>query len=117
MQEDQLKKDNRIIMKSKEIIQKNYQQNITLHTVAAQVNLNPNYFSNYFKQETGKNFLEYLLEVRIQAAKKLLSEPDVKVYEIGYLVGYENPSSFNRAFKNVTGSTPSDYRKTRNLTP
>ncbi|CAN7250384.1 response regulator [Paenibacillus sp. LjRoot153] len=113
MQEEQLKKDNRIIMKSKEIIQKNYQQNITLQTVAAQVNLNPNYFSNYFKQETGKNFLEYLLEVRIQAAKKLLAEPDVKVYEIGYLVGYENPSSFNRAFKNVTGSTPSDYRKLR----
>ncbi|UJF31758.1 response regulator transcription factor [Paenibacillus hexagrammi] len=115
MQEEQLKKDNRIIMKSKEIIQKNYQHNITLQTVAAQVNLNPNYFSNYFKQETGRNFLEYLLEVRIQAAKKLLAEPDVKVYEVGYLVGYENPSSFNRAFKNVTGTTPSEYRKTRNL--
>ncbi|WP_426452100.1 response regulator [Paenibacillus sp. S-38] len=111
MQADRAKKDSPVIASAKEYIRRNYQQQMNLQTVAAQVNLNPNYFSNYFKQETGMNFLEYLLDVRIQAAKKLLEEPDVKVYEVGYLVGYDNPSSFNRAFKNVTGVTPSDYRK------
>ncbi|AFH60726.1 response regulator [Paenibacillus caseinilyticus] len=111
MQAHHAKKDSPVIASAKEYIRKNYAQNINLQTVAAQVHLNPNYFSNVFKQETGMNFLEYLLGIRIAAAKKLLEEPDVKVYEVGYLVGYDNPSSFNRAFKNVTGLTPSEYRK------
>ncbi|MCZ8520863.1 MULTISPECIES: response regulator transcription factor [Paenibacillus] len=104
-------KDNPVIASAKEFIRQHYRQNINLQTVAEQVHLNPNYFSNFFKQETGVNFLEYLLEIRMEAAKTLLGEPDVKIYEIGYLVGYDNPSSFNRAFKNVTGLTPSEYRK------
>jgi two-component system response regulator YesN len=108
---DREKRENKIVARAKEYIDRHFQQNINLAIVAEHVNLNPNYFSEYFKHTTGKNFIDYLIERRIEAAKKLLGEHDVKIYDVGYLVGYNNASSFNRAFKNVVGITPAEYKK------
>lgn len=100
-----------IIEAVKEHIKTCYHEDISLKDLAVHVHMNPNYLSELFKNETGKNVIEYLTEVRMTMAKKLLSDPQAKVYEVGYMVGYNEPVSFNRAFKRVVGVTPKEYRK------
>lgn len=103
-------KTRKIPEKAKEYIKMHYKENITLKSVADHVYLNSSYFSELFKNETGKNFIDYLIETRINEAKKLLEMPDIKVYEVGEKVGYEDPVSFNRAFKKIVGISPNEYR-------
>ena len=69
------------------------------------------YFSQIFKEETGKTFVEYLTEVRMDKAKELLRSTDRMLYEIAEQVGYENPAYFTVAFKKQVGLSPRDYRK------
>jgi len=77
----------RIIQKAREFINSNYHDSgISLHTVAAVVNLSPNHFSTIFSQETGETFIEYLTRVRIENAKKLLTEGKMKTTDIAYAV-------------------------------
>lgn len=99
----------KIIEKAKEFINKNYRKEITLKDVADYVYLNPNYFSELFKNEVGKNFIEYLIETRINASKELLKSGSLKVYEIAEAVGYKEAVSFSRAFKKVVGVSPKEY--------
>lgn len=107
---DRSYKTRKITEKAKEFIKMHFNENIALKTVADHVYLNPNYFSELFKNETGKNFVDYLIETRITMAKKLLAMPEIKVYEVGEKVGYEDPVSFNRAFKKIVGISPNEYR-------
>jgi two-component system response regulator YesN len=104
-------KSKRIIDISRDYIQKHYNEDISLKTIADLVHLNPNYFSEYFKNEIGKNFYCFVTETKINIAKKLLINPEIRVYEVGQLVGYNEPVSFNRAFKRVEGVSPAEYRK------
>lgn len=104
-------KSARVIEGAKAFIQSRYTESISLKDVASFVNLNPNYFSEFFKNETGRNFVDFLIETRLEEAKRLLSETDTKVYEIATRVGYEDVASFNRAFKRVMGISPLEYRK------
>lgn len=67
--------------------------------------------SKLFKEEFGENFVEFLIGLRIRQAKHLLLSTEKPLTEIGAEVGYYNYNSFNRAFKNVEGLSPSDYRK------
>lgn len=101
---------NRAIEIAKAHIAKNYFMDLTLKTLADLVYLNPNYFSELFKSSTGKNFVDYLTETRIEAAKKLLADAELKIYQVASLVGYQETVSLNRAFKKVTGITPGEYR-------
>lgn len=101
-----------IVMKAIEFIDKNYANNtISLEMVADAVGKNPSYLSNLFKLETGKNFSEYLRELRIEKAIEMLSDVSYKVYEIAEMVGYADVSSFAKAFKRHTGLRPGEYRK------
>jgi two-component system response regulator YesN len=97
---------------AKKYIAENFKETISLNDVADYVELNPSYFSNLFKTEVGINFSDYLLEVRMQAARKLLRDSTIKVYEIGSMVGYEDAVSFGRAFKKKIGMSPKEYRNT-----
>lgn len=99
----------KVIELAKDFIKENYQTNITLVDVASQVYLNPNYFSELFKKNTGKNFVEYLVEVRVSKARELLKMPGIKIYEVANQVGYKEHVSFNRAFKRVVGMSPKEY--------
>jgi two-component system response regulator YesN len=96
---------------AKEYIKKHFDEDISLKTVADIVFMNPSYFSELFKNETGKNFIDFLIDTRIAAAKTYLTKPEIKIYEIGQLVGYDEPVSFNRTFKKVVGVSPLQYRK------
>ena len=79
--------------------------------VSNDVSMNYFVFSLTFKEYTGQNFVNYLKELRLKEAKKLLDETDKKVIEISTLVGYENEKHFMKTFKSIYGVTPSEYRK------
>jgi two-component system response regulator YesN len=82
-------------------------ENIALDQLAATLHMNATYFSAVFKQWTNTTFREYLRSVRIRQGIRLIETEDLKLYEIAERVGYQNASHFNRAFKTVTGVTPS----------
>lgn len=103
--------DNAIIKKAYEYINKYYQENITLADIAQYVGMNPSALCRYFKKHTGKTLFEYLSEIRISYAAKLLMNKHINISQIAYDCGYNNLSNFNRQFKAVTGKTPTDYCK------
>lgn len=84
---------------------------LSLEEAAAVACMSPCYFAVIFKQETGRTFNRYLTDLRINKAKDLILYTDLKSYEIGPKVGYDNPSYFSTVFKKNTGMSPSEYRK------
>lgn len=86
---------------------------ITLQEVAAKVHLNPSYLSQLFKQQMKINFIDYVLEHRMEKAKQFLSQTTLRVSEIAERVGYSDLAYFSNAYKRITGMTPSEYRKSR----
>ena len=85
-------------------------EDISLNTVAASVNLSPNHFSTIFSQEMGQTFIEYLTSVRMEKAKGLLRSTSMKTSEIAYAVGYKDPHYFSYLFKKTQECTPREYR-------
>lgn len=92
-----------------EYINKHYEDDISLYSVAKYVNLNSAYFSHFFKKNTGKNFTDYLLDLRIAKAKELILSGNLKTEEICHKVGYKSISYFCKIFKGVTGLTPRQF--------
>lgn len=99
-----------IVQMAKEYIEGHYSDDITLESVAAHVSMNPAYFSRFFKQHTGSNFIDYLTRCRIERAKKLLHDPTLRVAEVCGRVGYRAPQHFIKLFRQYTNCTPSEYR-------
>jgi len=99
-----------IILSARDYIHKNYCSDITLEDVSKEVNVSPNYFSKLFKDETGSNFIDYLTMLRIEKAKKLLSDSKHYNKEICYQIGYSDPNYFSRIFKKIVGVTPTEYK-------
>lgn len=100
-----------IIFQANNIIKENYKEDISLDGISRQLGISPQYFSRLYKNETGKNFIEYLTEIRIHKAKKLMKENSYSVKEICYMVGYSDPNYFSRLFKKQEGKSPTDYLK------
>ncbi|MDK2787752.1 MAG: two-component system, response regulator YesN [Epulopiscium sp.] len=88
----------------------NYPDNIDLQTVADHLQISTWHLSKLLKRETGNNFVDILNEIRIDAAKKLLTESNYKIYEIASQVGYSDIAYFSKIFKRITGVTPSQFR-------
>jgi len=104
-------KYNDIIAKAQEFILKNYaDKDISLHTVAREVNVSPNHFSTVFSQETGETFIGYITKVRLEQAKILLKTTQMRTSDIGYEVGYNDTHYFSYVFKKHTGMTPKEFR-------
>lgn len=99
---------------AKSFLEKNYNKEITLELISNYVFLNPSYFSDLFKKETGQNFIEYLTGLRISKAKELLSSTNLKTYEVCEAVGYSDTKYFSKLFKRITGVNPSEYNKMHN---
>lgn len=92
---------------------------LTLDEVAGVVGMSPNYFSALFKQTEGQSFINYLTQIRLNHAKRLLESGDQRSCEVSYQCGYENPTYFSTIFKRRVGMSPSEYRaaKPRSVQP
>ena len=86
-------------------------EDISLNSVAEYVNMNPSYFSSVFRKEKGITFVEYLTRVRLERAKELLLCSSLKISEIAYKVGYNDPQYFSHLFKKYNQCSPKDYRQ------
>ncbi|MCF3108089.1 AraC family transcriptional regulator [Niabella sp. CC-SYL272] len=94
-----------------QFILKNFRSEVSIAGIAGQLNMSVPAFSRYFKNHTRKTFTDYVTEVRIGYACKLLIENSLSISEIGYKSGFENLSNFYRHFKKVKNMVPKDYRK------
>ncbi len=94
-----------------EYIMNNFKENISLEKVAGLANMNPSSFSRYFKHYQKKTFIQYLNEVRIGYACKLLIENDYTVAGVCFEAGFNNVSNFNRQFKALKKISPTEYIK------
>ncbi|MFD2327940.1 response regulator [Cohnella sp. GCM10020058] len=103
-------KPNRVIAEAKAMIEAHYGENLSLRSIADRVFLNPNHLGKLFKSVTGLSFNDYLLQVRMAHAKRMLRETDLKVYEIASSVGYTELDWFYKRFKAFTGVSAGEYR-------
>lgn len=103
--------DNKPIRMAKQYINENYNAELSLEGVSSYIGFNPAYFSYLFKKETGKNFMEYVMEIRIQNAKQFLIQTDKDLSDIAMEVGYMDLKYFSKLFKKITGLNPSEFRK------
>jgi len=100
-----------LVERVRTVIEQSYaDSHFTVAEIGKAVYLTPTYVSLLFKQETGQTINEYLTQVRIDKAKELLRDPQHKLYDICYAIGYTDPSYFTKLFKKTTGFTPSVYR-------
>lgn len=86
-------------------------QDITLQTAASMVHLSPGYFCKLFKQKTGKNFSDYVIDVKMKEASRLLINTSLRISEIAEKLGYSDLAYFSNSYKKIVGVTPSNYRK------
>jgi AraC-like DNA-binding protein len=99
-----------VIIKAKQFIQEHQTDDLSLGDVAKAVNTSTFYFCKMFKKYTGLNFTNYLSRLRIEKAKNLLLNPNLRVSEIAYEVGFQSLTHFNRVFKKIIGQSPTEYR-------
>lgn len=100
-----------IITRAKEFIEQRKSDPISLTEVARALNVSTFYFCKLFKKATGLNFTEYLSRVRIEKAKNLLLNPNLRVSEIAYEVGFQSLTHFNRVFLRIVGRSPTAFRE------
>lgn len=100
-----------IIEVIKNYVQEEMHKNITLKEISAMLHFNCAYLGQKFKQQENMTFNEYLLQQRMEKAKKLLAETDMKIYEVAYEVGYTETDWFYKKFKEYTGRSANEYRK------
>lgn len=110
-QQDKQQQSVKPIKVAKEYIEQHLAHPLSLEEVSAVVHLNPSYFSTIFKRDTGQNFSEYVTMMRINLAKRLLTETTYRISEISEQVGYTDHCYFSRLFTKYVGIKPSAYRK------
>lgn len=100
-----------IVQKAKDYVRSKYfESDITINKICKYLHISPTYFSSIFKRETKMTFMNYLLNIRMEAAKELLRSTNMKTFEIAEKVGYSEPNYFSYCFKKNLGLSPSEYR-------
>ena len=99
-----------VITKARAYIHEHQTEEIKLGQVAKAVNMSSYYFCKMFKKVTGINFTDYVARVRIEKSKNLLLNPNLRVSEIAFEVGFQSLTHFNRVFKKILGQSPTEYR-------
>ncbi len=94
-----------------DFIKENFTSDISREGLAAAIGMNPNYMSSLFKEFTGIKINDYINKLRIEDAAIKLKEDKLRIIDIALSVGFESLSTFNRAFKNIMNTTPSQYRE------
>jgi len=99
------------VIRAKDHIRKNLQEDITLADVAKAACTSTFYICKLFKRHTGMNFTEYVSRLRVDRAKELLANPNLRISEIAYDVGFQSLTHFNRIFRKLEGQAPTAYRE------
>ena len=86
-----------------------FDKELSLRMVSTYVGISENHLSSIFKKQTGQTFTKYVTELRIERAKTLLKETNLKIYEIAENVGFDNAEYFSKTFKKVTGKSPNQF--------
>lgn len=102
--------DEYLVKKAQAYIDRHFSEQLMLADIAAQFRLHPNYFSFLFKKHLNVTVRDYILHLRIDRAKEMMYDPSLRLLDIALAVGYQDAAHFNRAFKNVVGVSPSQYR-------
>jgi two-component system response regulator YesN len=104
-----------IIPRVLKYLDNNYYKEITLADAAKSVNISYHYFSKIFKEEAGKNFSDYLTDLRIEKSMSFLENHSISIKEVCHKIGYNDPNYYCKIFKKVTGMTPTEYRAVTNI--
>ncbi|WP_025027566.1 response regulator transcription factor [Caldalkalibacillus mannanilyticus] len=95
---------------AKKFILENLESDVSLEKVAKKLGLNPSYFSQLFKQETSETFVRFRMRARMERAKELLLQSDIRIIDIPSRIGSNDHPHFTKTFKKYTGCSPSEYR-------
>ncbi len=98
------------ITRAKQYIREHQSEELPLGQVAKAVNMSTFYFCKIFKKATGTNFTDYVSRVRVERARNLLLNPNLRISEIAYEVGFQSLTHFHRVFKKLLGQSPTEYR-------
>lgn len=104
---------NRISLQAIEYVHAHYSGEITLGQLAKQISVSPSYLSKIFKDDFGIPFSEYLLHFRMKSAQKLLSQGNLKIYEVAARVGYQDVAQFTKMFKKEYGVSPMQWSRSQ----
>jgi two-component system response regulator YesN len=104
-------KEKQQMLQVKTYIEEHYADEISLEGMAGLIYMNPYYFSSFFKKQSGQNYKQYLTEVRMRHALRLMQQTDFMVYEIAEKVGYNNARQFSEMFKKHYGKLPNEYKQ------
>jgi len=107
----EVESDSRRVLKVKNFISKNYMDDIRLATLADIAGMSPSAFSRFFKLHTGRNLSDYIIEMRLGYASRMLVDTAKSIAEISFQSGFNNLSNFNRIFKKRKGCSPSEFRE------
>lgn len=108
--------DSRRILKVKNYISKNYMDELRLPELASLAGMSSGAFSRFFKLHTGRNISEYIIDLRLGYAARMLVDTAKSISEIGFDCGFNNLSNFNRIFKKKKGCSPSEFRESYHKT-
>jgi AraC-like DNA-binding protein/ligand-binding sensor protein len=100
-----------VITRAKQYIAEHQTEDLCLTDVAKAVNTSTFYFCKMFRKVTGVNFTDYVSRMRIEKSKNLLLNPNLRISEIAYEVGFQSLTHFNRVFKRLLGQSPTEYRE------
>ena len=93
-----------------EYIRNHYTQNIKHQLIAEYVHVNKSYLSRLFHKETGETLTDAINRIRVEKAKELLADTNIKTYEAASMVGIDDPAYFSVLFKKMTGLSPTEYK-------
>ena len=108
--------DSRRILKVKNFISKNYMDELRLPELASLAGMSSSAFSRFFKLHTGRNISEYIIDLRLGYAARMLVDTAKSISEIGFDCGFNNLSNFNRILKQKKGCSPSEFRESYHKT-
>lgn len=100
-----------LIQRAKAYIEANHTSDLSLASISKSLGVSRFYFYKLFKRATGRTLSTYVIQVRIERAKRLLLNPNARISEIAFEAGFQSLTHFNRAFRRTSGCSPTEYRK------